>query len=90
MRQIKPATLPFIENIGMAKSAALEALLKAYRDEINWLNTKARNYAGISMDIAADCLHRARGLQTVIEAYERLDGKEPKMPKTPTGAKRPC
>ena len=62
----------------MAKAAALEALLTAYRDEISWLNTRAQNYAGVSMAIATDCQHRARKLQAVIEAYERLDAQGPK------------
>jgi hypothetical protein len=62
----------------MPKTAALEALLKSYRDEICWLDKQARSYGGINIEIAVDCQHRARSLQAVLEAYDRLDASEPK------------
>jgi hypothetical protein len=59
----------------MPKTAALEALLKAYRAEIDWLFDKAKEHEGNSA-VAQDYIHRARNLQAVIAAYERLDAKD--------------
>jgi hypothetical protein len=58
----------------MPKTAALEALLKAYREEIAWLFDKAKEYEGNSPE-AEDYIHRARNLEAVIAAYERLDAR---------------
>jgi hypothetical protein len=55
----------------MPKTAALEALLRAYREEIMWLFKKQDNGP-----VAADYIHRARNLQALIDAYERLDAKD--------------
>lgn len=59
----------------MTKTAALETLLKAYREEIEWLYAKADEYAG-NRPVAEDYLHRAKNLEAVIASYERLDAKE--------------
>jgi hypothetical protein len=60
----------------MPRTAALEALLKAYREEIRWLKTKAENYEKINPLVAADYVHRARDLQTVIDNYDRVSAQE--------------
>ena len=59
----------------MPKSAALELLLQAYRDEIVWLKTRAKEYEAVNTLIAADHIHRANNLQTIIDGYERLSAK---------------
>ena len=60
----------------MPKTAALQLLLKAYRDEIAWLMQKADEYTGNNRAVAADYLHRAHNLQAIIDGYERLEAKE--------------
>jgi len=55
----------------------LEALLKAYREEIVWLFQKAEEYQE-NAPVAADYIHRAKNLQAVIDAYERLDANDAK------------
>jgi hypothetical protein len=59
----------------MPKTAALNALLKAYRDEITWLLDKAKEYEGNPL-VAQDYIHRARNLEAIIAAYERLDAQD--------------
>ena len=59
----------------MSKTAAVEALLNAYREEISWLYRKAKEYGG-NLPVAEDYVHRARNLEAVIAAYERLDAKD--------------
>jgi hypothetical protein len=61
----------------MPKTAALELLLQAYRDEIVWLMTRAKEYEAENALVAADYLHRAKNLEAIIEGYERLNAKKP-------------
>ena len=56
----------------MGDTAALEALLKAYREEIAWLLARAKEHEGQD---AVQYVHRARNLQAVIDGYERLAAK---------------
>jgi hypothetical protein len=58
----------------MADSTAMELLLRAYRDEIAWLRSQAKEY-GQNQAVAADYIHRANNLQTIINGYERLSAK---------------
>jgi hypothetical protein len=58
----------------MPKTAALELLLQAYRDEIDWLKGRAKDYAA-NQAVAADYIHRANNLQAIIDGYERLRAK---------------
>jgi hypothetical protein len=60
----------------MSRAAALHALLEAYKEQIRWLNEKAKNYEKINALIAADYKQRARNLQAVIDSYEQLEAKE--------------
>jgi hypothetical protein len=60
----------------MPKAAALELLLQAYRDEIDWLKSRAKEYEA-NQAVAADCIHRAKNLQAIMDGYERLNAKGP-------------
>ena len=60
---------------GMPNSSALEALLKAYRNEIEWLLTRAEKYLEEEPETAAKYIHRANNLRSVLDAYERLNAK---------------
>lgn len=58
----------------MPKPAALELLLKAYRDEIAWLIDRAKEYEENGQPlVAGEYIHRAHNLEAMIQAYERLD-----------------
>ena len=61
----------------MPHAAALAALLQAYREQIDWLIEKARDYEQAQPLVAADYLHRAHNLQATIDGYERLNAKNP-------------
>jgi hypothetical protein len=61
---------PGVSRVG-ANISAMELLLQAYRDEIEWLKTRAREYES-NQAVAADYIHRANNLQSIIDGYERL------------------
>ena len=70
--------------------ASLNALLVAYRAEIDWLNTQALEFetgqrrltgriggkeVDLSPNIAAEYRHKAGNMEAVLQAYERLHAK---------------
>jgi hypothetical protein len=76
---IKIEPLPARPN-AMPNFAAPEALLNACRSEMDWLTTRAKAVEAESPLLAADYIHRARNLQTIINGYERLSAKDPNRP----------
>jgi hypothetical protein len=70
--------------------ASLNALLVAYRAEIDWLNTQALEFetgqrrltgriggkeVDLSPNTAAEYRHKAGNMEAVLQAYERLHAK---------------
>jgi hypothetical protein len=60
----------------MPKTAALNALLGAMREEVTWLLAQAEIVFPDKPQMAETYIHRARNLQAVLEGYERLHAKE--------------
>ena len=60
----------------MPQKTALDALLQACRNEISWLEEKAKECQSSNHSLSADYMSRAGNLVAVVEAYERLAAKE--------------
>jgi hypothetical protein len=60
----------------MPHTAALDALLHAFREEIAWLQMRAEDFTEREPETAQSYIHRARNLQAMLEGYERLKAKE--------------
>jgi hypothetical protein len=60
------------QDSSIPNTTALELLLQAYRDEIVWLMTRAKEYEAENSSVAADYVHRANNLQAIIDDCERL------------------
>jgi hypothetical protein len=59
----------------MPQAAALDLLLRAYREEIAWLLARAQENQTDNPSLARDYIHRANNLLSILEGYERLHAK---------------
>jgi len=73
----------------MGQAAAVDLLLRAYREEIAWLLARANESNGISGLVAADYVHRARNLEAIIAGYERLNAQATNEPKAQGSIRAP-
>lgn len=72
----------------MPSRSATAALLEAYREEIAWFQQKAHEYSLLNPLVAADYIHRARNLESVVQAYQRLYPEQPELTENASGEVR--